>query len=180
MRIVFFILALFILNSCSSVKYNTLYTQQDREKILQLQKMLISLGGNQDESKELATLAVIDSKRLANEYHLVSPPLYHNFLVNSGQRKRGLCFHFVEDLSKEINSRGFKSFSFKWGRANPDKLDEHNVIVVLKKGSSDFQNGIILDAWRNSGSLYFKRVKDDTKYSWREWKDGDKRVGFGY
>ncbi len=178
MRVVFIILALFILNSCSSVRYNNLYTPKDNIKINRLTNMLIKIGGDKQESKELATLAVIDSKKLANDYDLVSPPLYHNFLVNSGQRKRGLCFHFVEDLSKEINSRGFRSFDFKWGRANANKFNEHNVIIVTKKGSKNIQNGIVLDAWRNSGDLYFNWVKDDKKYNWKEWFEGDRRVNF--
>ncbi len=177
MRAILAILLIIVtFNSCSSVKYTSLYTPKDNSKIEKLTNMLISIGGNKQEAKELATLAVVHSKELANSYNLVSPPLYHNFLVNSGQRSRGLCFHFVEDLSKEINSRGFKSFDFKWGRANADKLNEHNVIIVVKKGSNDIQNGIILDAWRNSGNLYFKRTKNDTKYDWKEWNKGDKRI----
>jgi hypothetical protein len=167
---------IFALNSCSSIKYNSTYSIKDNAKIEKLTQMLTNLGGDRAEAQELATLAVTHSKELANDYNLVSPPLYHNFLVNSGQRKRGLCFHFVEDLMKEINSRNFKSFDFKWGRANGDKLNEHNVIVVLKKGSKDFKNGIILDAWRNSGNLYFIKVKDDPKYQFTEWQVGDKRI----
>ncbi len=167
---------IFALNSCSSIKYSSTYSIKDNYKIEKLTNMLTELGGDKNEAKELATLAVTHSKKLANDYNLVSPPQYHNFLVNSGQRERGLCFHFVEDLMKEINSRGFKSFDFKWGRANPDKLDEHNVIVVVKKGSSDFNNGVILDAWRNSGNLYFIKVKDDPKYRFKEWLEGNKRI----
>ena len=167
---------IFVLSSCSSIKYSSTYSIKDNSKIEKLTNILAELGGDRSEAKELATLAVIHSKKLANDYNLVSPPQYHNFLVNSGQRERGLCFHFVEDLMKEINSRGFNSFDFKWGRANPDKLDEHNVIVVVKKGSSDFNNGVILDAWRNSGNLYFIKVKDDPKYRFKEWLEGNKRI----
>ena len=177
MRVVIvFLSIIFMLNSCSSIKYNSLYRVQDNAKIDRLTNMLVEIGGDKKEAKELALLAITHSKELANSYNLVSPPLYHNFLVNSGQRSRGLCFHFVEDLMKEINSRHFKSFDFKWGRANADKLNEHNVIVVLKKGSNDFKNGVILDAWRNSGDLLFLKVKDDTKYSFTEWEEGNKRI----
>ena len=166
----------FIINGCGSIKYKNLHTIKDNNKIEKLNNMLVSLGGTKQESIELAILAITKSKELANSYNLVSPPTYHNFLVNSGQRKRGLCFHFVEDLAKEINSRNFKSFDFRWGRANADKLNEHNVIVVLKKGSSDFKNGIILDAWRNSGNLLFLKVKNDPKYNFTPWKEGDNKI----
>jgi len=177
MKHIIAILALiFIINSCGSVNYANLYSYKDAPKIQKLKNMLIDLGGNKDESQELATLAVVKSKELANSYNLATPPLYHNFLVNSGQRERGLCFHFVEDLMQEINTRGFNSFSFRWARANADKLDEHNVIVVLKKGSNDFKNGIILDAWRHSGNLYFIKLQNDPKYNFKPWKEGDRRI----
>ncbi len=169
-----------IFSSCSSVKYTSLHTKEDTPKIERLKNMLIEIGGNKQEAAELATLAVTYSKVLANRYNLVSPPSYHNFLVNSGQRERGLCYHFVEDLAPEINARGFKSFEFKWGRANANKLNEHNVIVVLKKGSKDFKNGIILDAWRNSGKLYFTKVKNDPKYNFKEWEEGNRKIANAY
>jgi hypothetical protein len=175
-RVLLILLLIFSINGCGSVNYANLHTIEDNPKISKLTKMLIELGGNPNEARELAVLAVSHSKELANEYHLVSPPLYHNFLVNSGKRKRGLCFHFVEDLTKEIKSRNFKSFDFRWGRANADKLNEHNVIVVLKKGSKDFKNGIILDAWRHSGKLYFTKVKDDPEYNFVPWAEGDRRM----
>ncbi len=177
MRIKYLIFNILILVffGCSSIKYNTLYSNNDYHKIEKLKRELISIGGNKEEAEELATLAIIKSKELANSYNLVSPPIYHNFLVNSGQRKKGLCYHFVEDLYKEIKSRNFKSFKFKWGRANANKLNEHNVIVVLSK-NTPWGNGIILDAWRNSGKLYFNKVKSDKKYHFIEWKEGNRRL----
>ncbi len=179
MKAFIFFLAFIFFSACSSIHYNKLYDPiKDKAKEEKLAKMLYRVSGNAQESKELAHLAITQGRALANQYHLVSPPLYHNFLVNSGLRKRGLCFHFVEDLMKEINKRGFSSFDFRWGRANGDKLNEHNVIVVLGDKEQNFNNGIILDAWRNSGELYFCKVKDDLKYHFIEWKEGDRRIHY--
>ena len=173
---VFSILFLILfLSGCSSVHYNTPYQSSDNPRIEQLTKMLMQLSHDPKESKELATLAVTHSKELANRYNLVSPPLYHNFLVNSGQREKGLCFDFVDDLMAEIRTRNFKHFRFRWGRANGNQLDEHNVIVVLGR-NTPFQEGVILDAWRNSGILYFTKVKDDPKYTFKPWAEGDRRI----
>ena len=169
------LLALLFLKGCSSVHYNTPYQSSDNRRIEQLTQMLMQHSHDPNESRELATLAVTYSKELANRYNLVSPPLYHNFLVNSGQREKGLCFDFVDDMMAEIRTRGFNHFRFRWGRANGDQLDEHNVIVVLGK-NTPFQEGIVLDAWRNSGTLYFIKVKDDPKYSFKQWGEGDKRI----
>lgn len=176
MRRVFFLFVVTLfLAGCTSVHYNTLHEQSDTAPIESLGKMLEEISKDKQESKELATLAVTYSKVLANRYNLVSPPSYHNFLVNSGEREKGLCYDFVDDLMVEIRSRHFKSFQFKWGRANADALNEHNVIVVLSKGVP-FGDGVVLDAWRHSGKLYFVKVKDDPKYRFREWIEGDKRV----
>jgi hypothetical protein len=172
-----FLFSLFILflAGCTAVHYSSLHESSDTASINSLSRMLKEISGNKEESKELATLAVTYSKVLANRYNLVSPPSYHNFLVNVGEREKGLCYDFVDDLMVEINSRGFKSFQFRWGRANGNALNEHNVIVVLGKGVS-FHDGVVLDAWRNSGKLFFTKVKDDPKYRFKEWKEGDKRI----
>ncbi len=169
-------LLIFFVSGCGTVAYKQIHTPKDEPKIEKLKKELLTVSDNPKEAQELAELAIAYSKVLANRYNLVSPPLYHNFLVNIGQRKRGLCFHFVEDLMQEINRHDFKSFHFRWGRANGDKFDEHNVIVVTGNKNDNFSDGIILDAWRNSGNLVFWPVKDDPKYRFIEWDEGNRRI----
>jgi len=166
-----------IFSSCTTVHYKNLHTSADNPKINRLSNMLYQLSNNKDESKELATLAITQSKVLANKYQVVSSPWMQNLLVNTGFKQRGLCYQYVEDIMPEIRARGFKSFDFKWGQANANKLNEHNVIVVLKKGNNNFNNGIILDAWRHSGDLYFTKVKNDPKYHFVDSKEGDRRLG---
>jgi len=169
-------LSFFLISGCGSVKYSNLHKASDSRKIERLKDMLSTLSSNKKEVNELAILAITKPRELANRYNLASPPQYHNFLVNSGKRSRGLCYHFVEDIQQEINSRHFKSFSFKWGVANQNKLDEHNVIVVVSKNGGSFKDGVILDGWRDSGELYFSKVKDDPKYKFVEWIEGSKRL----
>ena len=175
-RLFLILITLFVLIGCGSVNVKSIYTPKDNAKIARLTNELENLSHNHKESSELAILGITYPRVLAKEYNLVSPPSYHNFLVNQGLRKRGLCFHWVEDLNKEIKSRNFKSFDFKWGRANANKLNEHNVLVVVAKGSNDFKNGIIFDAWRNSGELLFHKVKDDSEYIFKEWQEGDRKL----
>ena len=178
MRIISILFAItLIFTNCTTIHYKNLYTTADNPKINRLSSMLYQLSGNSYESKELATLAITQSKVLANRYKVVSSPWLQNLLVNTGFKQRGLCYQYVEDLMPAIKERGFTSFDFKWGQANANKLNEHNVIVVLKKGSNDFDNGIILDAWRHSGDLYFTKVKDDPKYHFVDSKEGDRRLG---
>ncbi len=44
---------------------------------------------------------------------------------------------------------------------------EHSSIVVSAK-DKPIENGIILDAWRNSGKLFWSNFTDDTRYHWVE------------
>ena len=32
----------------------------------------------------------------------------------------------------------------------------------------DFKDGLIIDAWRNSGKLYWSKIKHDNDYTWSE------------
>jgi uncharacterized protein YceK len=168
-------LTLFFINGCGSVVYKQIHVPEDSIKIERLKNQLLTVSTNEQEAQELATLGITYPKVLANRYNLVEPPLYHNFLVNSGQRKRGLCFHFVEDIMREIKRHNFQSFQFHWGRANADELNEHNVIVVTGDKNSNFKDGIILDGWRNSGRLFSCKVLDDPKYEFKEWQVGNER-----
>ena len=64
------------------------------------------------EYKELSLEAYFISKKLKTDYELVSPPLFHNFLVNAGIKTRGLCWHFAYDMSEHFRSKGFKDVDF--------------------------------------------------------------------
>jgi len=46
----------------------------------------------------------------------------------------------------------------------------------MPKNGGNFEDGIILDGWRDSGELYFSKVKDDNEYHFREWTEGSKKL----
>jgi len=135
-----------------------------------LEKLILSLDENishneaQILSKEMSHFA----SDLKDEYKLVTPPLYHNFLVNIGIKKRGLCWHFAYDMLAHALKLNLKSFDYYIGGANiNDYWEEHNTLVVTCKGCK-FSQGIVLDPWRNSGDLYYSKLSDDIKYSWMQ------------
>ncbi len=119
------------------------------------------------EAKEVASLAILHSQFLANEYDLVSPPLYHNSLVQMGLRKRGLCFHFAEDLIHKLKDLNLETLDLRWVVHDKAQYWEHSSIVLSAKGQP-INKGIILDAWRNSGKLYWNNFDKDTRYTWIE------------
>jgi len=121
-----------------------------------------------NEAKELANQSLIYSNQLTKDYDLATPPLYHNFLVNIGVKQRGLCWHFAYDMLAHTKELNLKSFDYYIGGANiNDYWQEHNSLVVTCKGC-EFNKGIVLDPWRNSGNLYFSNIKDDKNYLWTQ------------
>ena len=137
-------------------------------KIKQLEQELIGLSATIDktEARILAETAVRESAVLAEEYQLVRPAVSHNLLVVFGIKDRGLCYHWTQDLMTRLQALGLKSFQLQWGVAyRGSELREHNCVVITANGQSFFK-GIILDPWRNSGTLYWARVNKDS-YPWK-------------
>ena len=142
---------------------------QYSDKVLLLQKDLESLGNDIDRKEAflIADTAIRFAMVLANRYELVSPPLLHNHLVNTGQKKRGLCYHWIQDMMKRFHELDQKSFDFHCGIAYSNSLFRitHSSIIICAKGHA-FEDGIVLDPWRDSGKLYWISVKKDV-YPWQ-------------
>ena len=119
-----------------------------------------------NEAKQTSELLINTSAKLANEYQMVSPPHYHNFLVKIGLRDRGLCCHWAEDLHSEVLTLNTHSVKFDWLVTNlGSHLREHNALVIYASDES-WQNGIVFDPWRKAGIPYWTKVSGD-EYSWR-------------
>ncbi len=175
---------LLLLSACTSIRFddvsldkkgNTVVkaiVSEDEKKIVDLYNAIMTLGPNivQSEAKFVAREAVLYPKILANRYKLMSPPLYQNVLVNYGKRERGLCYQWTRDMGLQIN-RPMKSLHFFHGVAfRRNYWKEHSTLVVAAKGKG-VADGIVLDPWRNSGTLFWSRVKDDKKYPWVRFTD---------
>lgn len=106
------------------------------------------------------------SAELAKEYRVVHPAIFHNVLVNLGLRKRGLCFQWADDLSAKLASLQLHTLQLHRGVARLDTRREHSSVVLTACGQP-FEEGIVLDAWRHSGRLYWGGVKQD-HYPWVE------------
>lgn len=162
-----FLLSIF--TGCS-VKYDNVNLEKkdyQDEEVKNLTKKILSISKKIDEkeAKELSYDAITYSKYLANEYELVSPPLFHNFLVNYNMKEKGLCHHFAKDLLAYLNRKNYKSFKLTRIVAERQEYFEHNGILLTPKGIG-FQDSLVLDAWRDSGKLFWVEVKNDDKYKW--------------
>jgi hypothetical protein len=169
-----------VLCSCAGVHYRLpqdesgVHGQKNEhwQRTRDLKRALLDLdpGIIPEEAALVAETAVFYSLELANEYELITPPLFHNTLVNLGMKERGLCIHWAEDLLARLRSLNVECLEFHWGVANRHATFriEHSTVVVTARGRP-FEQGMVLDPWRDSGRLFFGAVKED-KYVWEKWQ----------
>jgi hypothetical protein len=146
------------------------------EAELRTKLAMLSPSVRVDEAERFAQCAYVTSRRLAREYRVVFPPALNNILINTGARKRGLCYHWTEDLMRQLNALKLETLELHWGEAFARTFSENNGVVVTAKGQP-FEQGIVLDAWRYQGLLYWGPVrKDPEHYEWKENKAQYDRV----
>jgi len=155
----------------NAAKYpaDTSTAEIDWQKAEALEGDLAALNHDSDrgEARKLAETALQTSAFLTEEYQLIRPPIMHNLFVQLGWRDRGLCYQWTEDLMSHLMALQIKSYQLRWGVAHRGSdLREHNTVVITANGQS-FEEGLILDPWRNSGKLYWVVVKNDS-YPWEE------------
>ena len=163
-----FLILSFLLVGCTVTP-----TQVPQSQIDRLSNLLQTLDRHipKQESKKLSRDIFSKTQQLTQAFELTSPPLWHNFLVNIGIRKKGLCFHWSDALYLHLKKGHYRDYAFHLVGANiGGYFSEHNALVIIGKGGN-IENGIIIDPWRNSGKLYFSKVKNDTKYRWSHRKD---------
>jgi len=155
--------------SKSDIPNNSPDVPANRDQLSSLQNDLAALNSqlNIAEAGRVAKTAITYSSYLAEEYELVRPAALHNVLVRIGLKDRGLCYHWTTDLMKQLELLELKSYQLYWGVAHRgSELREHNSVVVAARGQR-FEEGIVLDPWRNSGELFWTLVKNDN-YPWQE------------
>ena len=115
---------------------------------------------NRDEAKLLADCAFATVTKLRREYRMFGTPIFNNFLIYHGLRKRGYCYQWSEDLLVALDKLSLKSLEVRWGEYDANTWRENNCIVVTAKGQP-FNRGIMLECWRHLGHLYFGPVASD-------------------
>lgn len=122
------------------------------------------------EAQALADTALNHSLDLAEEYRAVRPAFVHNIMVNLKFRDRGLCYHWADDLLQKLQALGPRTLRFYRVVSKVATPHEHNAVVVAGQDQR-MRQGLILDAWRHGGRLYWKPVVEDSKYDWQLRQD---------
>ena len=127
----------------------------------------------QAESYRLASDIICRSAALEQAFDRTENPYFHNFLVNIGVKKQGLCYHFSDGLYTYLIQGHYPHFAFHLAGAHiREYWREHNTLVVTAKGQP-FEEGIVVDPWRKQGQVFVSRLKDDRAYVWkhRKWRE---------
>ena len=141
---------------------------KDERSIKKLRDALVALAPDVDpgEAELISVTAHTASRSLAREYRLVWCPGFHNMLINTGRRQRGYCGHYARDIGERLKELKLKTLVLHWGGAFAGTMDESNCLVITAR-NQPFEDGIIIDGWRNGGRLFWCAVKNDSAYDLR-------------
>ena len=136
----------------------------------ELNRAIRSLGEDihPGEARRAARTALEYSRQLAYEYGVTDSAIIHNIKVNLGLRQQGLCVDWTRDLMARLQQENFSSLDLHWGIANYERLFrlEHSSVIISARGAS-LDQGLVLDPWRFSGSLFWAPVSQDQDYPWK-------------
>jgi len=135
---------------------------KDVAKAEELANQLASLSRRVDpnEATLVAQCAFSTVARLRQQYRMFGTPIFNNFLVYHGLRKRGYCYQWSEDLLLALDTLKLKTLELHWGEAYAGTYRENNCVVVTAKGQP-FDRGMILECWRHFGHLRWNLVPSD-------------------
>ncbi|WP_432689221.1 hypothetical protein [Pseudooceanicola sp. C21-150M6] len=159
-------LGMLALAACAPAPQDGVASSQSR--VTALAQAIAELGPDvdPDEAARAAEIAITYPLQLRQDYGVTDPPLVHNTKVNMGLRPRGLCWHWAEDMENRLAAEGFRTLDLHRAIANATTfLIDHSTVVISARGDT-MEQGIVLDPWRNSGTLFWSRVPEDPRYVW--------------
>jgi hypothetical protein len=143
-----------------SVSFQPPKNDSAKAEALANQVAALSPRVDQKEATLLAECAYATVNQLRRQYHMFATPIFNNFLVYHGLRKRGYCYHWAADLLVALDALKLNTLELHWGEAYAGTWRENNCVVVTAKGQP-FDHGLILEAWRHFGHLRWNLVLSD-------------------
>ena len=124
-------------------------------------------GAVKKEAHQIAQALVVQTRETNKEFKMSGGPIWHNFLIKIGVRKKGYCYHWVPELLKALPSEPMKYFERHWGGSFLSLGRENNAVIITRRGAL-LETGIVYDAWRGVGKPFWRFVAEDKKYRWEE------------
>lgn len=150
----------------SCVNVGTPEQRHERARGLSQALQQLSPQVSVSEADRLATTAIEESAKLSLDFKPLCLPWMNNGLVNTGLRKRGLCYQWRDDLFPHLFLLRLKTLDLHLTSSRRATLLEHNGIIVTAKGQR-FEDGLVLDPWRKGGRLWWGRVAADRSHPWK-------------
>ncbi len=135
-----------------------------RTETLTREIMALSSVVSRQEAHDFAATAVETSAELGKKYDVALSPWLHNASILVGVKDRGLCYQYAEDLYASLKVIRNEHLQMHYVAANRGQFSEHHALTVVVR-DAPWDSGLILDAWRKNGNLYFVPLKED-KYPW--------------
>jgi len=138
----------------------------DERSIKELRDALVALAPDVDpgEADLVSVTAHTAARSLAREYRVVWFSGFQNLLIHLGKRQRGICADYTRDIGERLKELRLKTLVLHWGAAYARTPAENNCLVVTAR-NQPFEEGIIMDGWRNApGQLFWCPLKKDTAY----------------
>jgi len=134
----------------------------------EVSEQLVALPGAGEsaraEAQKIARVAVQASREQAERYDILFPGWFHNVMVNTGFRERGLCWQWMEDIYPKLRALETKTFKIVCGVRDSGTRREHHCVVAVPTGRP-FEDGLILDPWAQGGRLMAFTVTSEK----RQW-----------
>lgn len=111
------------------------------------------------EADALARTAIETAAALRQAYAPIRPAWLNNMLVNMGVKSRGLCYQWADDLGARLVGLELRTLRLYRAVMRQGRLREHSGIVVTAQ-DQPFEQGVLLDAWRYGGRLFWDFLPD--------------------
>ena len=137
----------------------------DERSINRLRDALVALAPDVDpgEAELVSVTAHTTERSLAREYRMVWFPGVQNLLIHMGKRQRGICADYARDIGERLKELRLKTLVLHWGSAYAGTLLEDNALVVTAR-NQPFDDGIIMDGWRDAPRLFWCPLRKDPDY----------------
>ena len=159
------VVALLLLSGCASAP-----KPKEKTNVAHLTQLLLAVNKEapKEEAKRLAEELIQTSAGLEKAFGREGNPYWHNFLVNVGVKQKGLCYHYSDGLYRHLTAqRHYPHFAFHLiGAHIGEYWREHNALAVSAPGEPVL-DGIVVDPWRCTGSVYTAKIAEDKAYRWR-------------